>query len=393
MRIDWNTARQNLKGASVPELQDLLGNVHDALVAEAKAGRDTTAIAAYHDAIVAERDSRPVPASLEQACGMSPTDIEAARIRAKTAWTCDELLNTSFPKPRWVVPDLLPVGLASLAGRPKLGKSWLALQLAVSVATGGRFLDVPVEQGPVIYLALEDAPRRLKGRLERLKAPVGAPIHFHTAWLPLNAEGAGLSDLQSEMNALQPRFVVIDTLTRACSGGIDWNDLGPVTGLLSELQHVAQLSDCCVLTIDHHKKPSGMSNNAVDDMLGSTAKAAVIDTVWGLYRDRDKRNGTLHVTGRDVDETQLAIEFDGLTCCWQPGTDGRNVAATEAEGEILRALTDLEGEADAHLIAGFLDKSRQGVAKVLQRMETQGKLCSRLKGGCRTYRVAPVAVV
>jgi hypothetical protein len=59
----------------------------------------------------------------------------------KTTWTAAELLATQFPEPRWAVPDLVPVGLSFLAGRPKVGKSWLALQMAIAVGTGGRVLD------------------------------------------------------------------------------------------------------------------------------------------------------------------------------------------------------------------------------------------------------------
>jgi RecA-family ATPase len=58
--------------------------------------------------------------------------------------------------------ELLPEGLTILAGRPKCGKSWLALHIAMQVAAGGRTLEsTPVEPGPVLYLALEDTKRRL----------------------------------------------------------------------------------------------------------------------------------------------------------------------------------------------------------------------------------------
>ena len=55
----------------------------------------------------------------------------------KTTWTLDELLDADFPEPTWTVPDYIPVGLVSLAGRPKIGKSWMALQLAIAKGSGG----------------------------------------------------------------------------------------------------------------------------------------------------------------------------------------------------------------------------------------------------------------
>ncbi len=57
--------------------------------------------------------------------------------RVKTSYTGDELSDAEFPDPVWLVPGLIPVGLVVLAGRPKLGKSWMALQLAGAVASGG----------------------------------------------------------------------------------------------------------------------------------------------------------------------------------------------------------------------------------------------------------------
>src|SRR3990172_4718263 len=74
----------------------------------------------------------------------------------KTRWTVGELLAADFPEPDWIVPGMIPIGLTYLAGRPKIGKSWLALQLAHSKATGGIFLQERVSQGNVLFIALED---------------------------------------------------------------------------------------------------------------------------------------------------------------------------------------------------------------------------------------------
>jgi len=50
----------------------------------------------------------------------------------------DALVAKQFREPRWAVPDLVPEGLGLLAGKPKTGKSWLALDLGIAVAAGGR---------------------------------------------------------------------------------------------------------------------------------------------------------------------------------------------------------------------------------------------------------------
>lgn len=99
-------------------------------------------------------------------------------------YSAADLQQQTFPPPRWAVPDLLAEGVNVLAGAPKLGKSWLALGLGIAVASGGRALgSIDVVQGDVLYLALEDTPRRLFDRMGKLCGatpwPSGLAIH-HT---------------------------------------------------------------------------------------------------------------------------------------------------------------------------------------------------------------------
>ena len=96
-----------------------------------------------------------------------------------------ELLAQEFPTLQWAVEGLLPEGSTLCAARPKKGKSFLALGLCVAVASGGRALgSLNVTQGDVLYLALEDGPRRLQARLHRMlnSAPSPARLYFSTEW-------------------------------------------------------------------------------------------------------------------------------------------------------------------------------------------------------------------
>ncbi len=105
-------------------------------------------------------------------------------------YTLDELLNTEFPEPEYIVQGLLPAGLSSLGGRPKIGKSLLALQLAYAVASGKPFLGIKTSQRSVCYLALEDSPRRLKSR-NNLQGNFGeiVPLTFEMKWDTFKAGG------------------------------------------------------------------------------------------------------------------------------------------------------------------------------------------------------------
>ncbi|HSH80063.1 MAG TPA: AAA family ATPase, partial [Herpetosiphonaceae bacterium] len=83
--------------------------------------------------------------------------------------SAEELRAKPIAPLRWAVPGIVPAGLTILAGAPKMGKSWLCFDLAIGIAQGGSVLGgVEVEQGSVLYLALEDNERRLRQRLDKL---------------------------------------------------------------------------------------------------------------------------------------------------------------------------------------------------------------------------------
>jgi RecA-family ATPase len=119
-------------------------------------------------------------------------EIEFAPGMRRTSWTARDLLAADLPEPRYAVDGLFPEGLAFMCGAPKLGKSWMGLGLGIAVASGGYALSsIAVEQGDVLYLALEDNARRLQGRLRLLLKGAAASegLHFELEWPRLN-EGA-----------------------------------------------------------------------------------------------------------------------------------------------------------------------------------------------------------
>jgi hypothetical protein len=300
----------------------------------------------------------------------------------RTRWTATELLSTEFPEPRWAVPDLIPVGLTVLGGRPKVGKSWLALQIAHAVGTpdGGMVLGVKVEPGKVLYLALEDSPRRLKKRMEAQHVTT-ADIVFHTGW-PYFSEG-GLSDLQTEVTTGDYKLVVIDTFAKALGRG-DQNDVSEMTVIIGTLQRMAQISNIAVLLIDHHRKVNGFETSPIDDILGSTAKAAIADGALGLYREQGKHGATLKVTGRDVEEKELALTWDVDYCCWQSLGDASEVRKDTLQADIITTIQALQEDGKTPTtarIAKFLKQRDSNVSAALGELLNAGKVRKGAKVG------------
>ena len=191
-------------------------------------------------------------------------------------------MAAEFAQPEWAVPGLIPVGLSFLGGRPKVGKSYLALQVAIAKGTGGRVLGRVVEQAPALYLALEDNGRRLRERVTRQRMPASALVRFETAW-PGLTEG-GLERLETTIDAEGYRLAIVDTLGRA-AGRVDMDDYGVMTDLLGSLQGIALSRDIAILVVDHYRKgaPAG-DDDPIDAIMGSTGKVGAADAVLGLTR-------------------------------------------------------------------------------------------------------------
>ena len=87
------------------------------------------------------------------------------------AISAEELLSTPLPPVKWIIPGLLPAGLALFAGPSKAGKSWLTLWLCLQIAQGNPVWNREIEPRTVIYFSLEDTFNRLQSRIFKQNAP------------------------------------------------------------------------------------------------------------------------------------------------------------------------------------------------------------------------------
>lgn len=314
--------------------------------------------------------------------------LDSKRPKARRAtWTADALLTAEFPAPRWAVSDLIPVGLTLLAGRPKIGKSWLMLQIAEAVGAGGKALGRDVEAGAVLYLALEDSPRRLKDRLRAHHAPAGLAVNFHMEWRGL-LDG-GIEDLRAELQrgheSGQPyRLVIIDTLGRLLAG-LDQRVTGDVTQTYGALQKLAMAADVAIVGVEHHRKTAGQAwSDVIGDIMESTSKPGAADAVLGLYRERGKSEAVLKATGRDLDEAELALTFDRQLACWQYVGTAETVRADSEKGRVLeaiRTLTELGELTTTAAIAETAGMDRGNASHVLADLLEAGRVRKAAKVG------------
>ena len=85
--------------------------------------------------------------------------------------SCEEIMTTVYKPIEFVIDGLLAQGLYILAGAPKVGKSWLVLDMCLSIAKGESVLGQKTLQGTALYLCLEDSYARIQNRLYEPSAP------------------------------------------------------------------------------------------------------------------------------------------------------------------------------------------------------------------------------
>ncbi|HUY53597.1 MAG TPA: AAA family ATPase, partial [Candidatus Nanopelagicaceae bacterium] len=239
-----------------------------------------------------------------------------------------ELATMDIPPIQWVVPGLLPEGCVLLAGRPKTGKSWLALLIALSVASEeGRVLGHEVlGSGSVLYFALEDTRARLRRRLDQLEPDRSRwpeRLHFAEAAKP-GPEGitAINSWCQQRADKKDPvRLIVVDTLGRMrnspkANASVYHEDLEAI----APLHALAGRWHCVVILVDHQRKAA--AEDIFDTVTGSLAKTGTVDGTWVLERLRGQNGAKLSITHRDMEETEMALEFDASRGLWSPMAGG-----------------------------------------------------------------------
>lgn len=298
--------------------------------------------------------------------------------------TADALLATRFTEPRWAVPGLIPDGLSILAGSPKTGKSWAALNIALAVASGGVALGrVPVPAGDVLVVALEDNPRRLQERLVVLLQGDPAPARLTlTTAFPTLDHGA-IAHLSGWLTThREARLVVIDTLERIRGdqgGARTRNAYAADYAAAAELKQLADRHEVALLVVHHVRKAT--ADDPLDLISGTNGLAGGVDTALVLKRQAGRADAVLYVRGRDVAEAEHALGFDAATCAWTMLGAASDYRRSEERQEVLDLLARMAPEAlTPKQVAEALDRKVGAVRVLLHRMHQAGEVAHTGRG-------------
>lgn len=246
-------------------------------------------------------------------CGIKATKRETKLISAK------ELLAMDLEKPYIVVKNMLYQGLTILAGPPKIGKSWLCLNLCISVASGQPFLGFETNKNDCAYFALEDSNNRLQDRISKVLGNKEVPEGFYTCIYiePLN-EGL-LEELEEQLKQHPSiKLIILDTFQKIRGNqgktesaySYDYKEVG-------KLKAFADSHKICILVI-HHLKKGKDKTDVFNQISGSTGLTGAADTSIVLEKtDRTETQALLSITGRDVESTETLLIFDPLSFKWE----------------------------------------------------------------------------
>lgn len=266
--------------------------------------------------------------------------------------TLDLLDTARFEPVKFVVEELLPEGFILFAAKPKVGKSYITLDLGLSVLDGGTFWGYQCIQGDVLVYSFEDTHRRLQDRYRALR-PDGvtnkAGFLYFTGEsnVPRLAAAPGepcfTHHLEREL-AKRPavRLIVIDPIVAIRADQRD-KTKGLYQVDYDNIRRVQQIAIRYGVTIVgvHHSNKSKDVIDPADMVSGSTGMTAAADGVWVMDPDKDRESAQLYTQMRDTGSVSVTLTRKKIKggIKWEPLETMQDIGkATDIERRILTAV-------------------------------------------------------
>jgi len=305
----------------------------------------------------------PAPFPVVRPCDLSPT------LTAGPSWLIDQLWTANA------------VGI--IGGTPKSYKTWMALEIAVSVASGSACLAtyaVP-SAGPVLLYAAEDSAAALRSRLESL-----AQHHrLELAYLDIrviSAETLRLdrpidqARLEATLMLYRPALLILDPLVRLHA--IDENAAGEIAALLGYLRVLQRKTGAAIALVHHARKNVSANGGAGYSLRGSSDLYAWVDSF--LYLRRHHGQLMLSAEHRSASGAgPLALELaNSESAPYLKLASPLNAAESSSRDPLLEKLLALLAQSSqprtAESIRSSLQVRNQRLVEALRQLVEQGKL-------------------
>ena len=225
-----------------------------------------------------------------------------------------ELMDMQFSPRMAIVEELLYPGAYLFAGAPKIGKSFLVIQIAYHVSKGQPLWGRAVRKGTVLYLALEDRFQRLQERIDRMfDGEVDGALFLSVA---AKQVGKGLDGQMNYFIQEHPdtRLIVIDTLQKVRESTGDYSYASDYE-IITQLKTFAESHNLCILIVHHtRKQPAGDSFEMIS---GTTGLLGCADGAFLLHKEkRTDRRAILDIVGRGQPDQRLRLLRNEENLTW-----------------------------------------------------------------------------
>ena len=284
--------------------------------------------------------------------------------------------------PTWLVEGLLPAGCcAILAAEPRIGKTWLAQDLAISVSSGTPFLGRKTQQRNVLYVPAEDALPDFARRMHDLRRARGLPIGDGAgSWGVQVTSQRVRIDLAAHRAALTAALLsrscgllVLDPLALLHSA--DENDAGAMLGVLAEVRQLSRATGACVLIVHHMRKPSQSDGGRrAHRVRGSNAVHGWCDVLLCLEQRREGLRLDVEARGFEAPEACVLTRVCGTSAAGPTvahvigggvAGPGRPKAAADYGAQVVAALGAPRTRAELVEAVGGRKAAVLGAAKAL----------------------------
>jgi hypothetical protein len=221
----------------------------------------------------------------------------------------------------------------------------------------------------------------LQARLTKLLPTFNAKwpptLRFATEWQ--RSDQGGLAEIESWITSAEnPRLVIVDTLAhfRKQSNGKQQAYTEDYAAI-SELQRLASKYNVTIIVVHHDRKAA--ADDAFDTVSGTLGLTGAADTIVVLKKSAGAV--TLHVRGRDVEESQKALQFNKATWRWTILGEAADIRRSDERARVLTALAEADGPLNTGEIISLAPLSGRNAADaLLHRMHQDGEI-ERIKRG------------
>ena len=308
-----------------------------------------------------------------------------------------ELVSMTFPESKWTVKGLISEGgINCISGKPKSGKSFLCLHLAISVASGTKFLgEFDVQQGAALLVTKEDPMRLIKERVQGFwgektdldSLPVRIctenNLYFDTdSWLPA---------IKKEVEEREVKLVIIDSFRRIFKG--EENSSQVVSEVHSRLKEIQKMGTTIVF-VHHHGKEGFFKRDNPDKLRGSSDILAMLDSLLVVDKlDVDRLKITQAALRSDKASAPFDAKFDSYITPWRYEflgySDEDKEKIEEAKKDICEALKHGE-KYQSELIDAIVETQKYGrttIKNALSELEEEKLIMRKTEGRKKICRL------